>query len=133
VICALDTNIISYLLNGNVKIAAKLETVILSGDDVIIPLMVYYEIRRGLKANDSKVKAVAFGKMCTELSVKTLTIADMDTAAEIYADRKRRGRPIEDADLLIAAQVLSRGYTLVTNNTKHFEGIEGLRLVNWAE
>jgi len=39
---------------------------------------------------------------------------------------------IEDADLLIAAQSLNRGYTLVTNNLKHFEGIDGLKLINWV-
>jgi len=57
----------------------------------------------------------------------------MDMAADIYAIRKRLGQPIEAADLLIAAQCLSHGYTLVTNNTRHFEGISGLRLDNWVK
>ncbi|MDR2043566.1 MAG: DUF4411 family protein [Clostridium sp.] len=132
-IYALDTNIISYLLNGNAKIAAKLEAVIASGDDVMIPLMVYYEIRRGLKANNSKIKAAAFGEMCAELNVKTLTIADMKTAADIYAERKRQGTPIDDADLLIAAQALTNGYTLVTHNIKHFESVNDLTVEDWTE
>jgi tRNA(fMet)-specific endonuclease VapC len=60
-------------------------------------------------------------------------IVYMDVAARIYAECKKLGYPIEDADLLIAAQALSRDYVLVTNNTKHFQKISGLRLVNWVE
>jgi predicted nucleic acid-binding protein len=53
-------------------------------------------------------------------------------ASDIYALRKHLGRPMDDGDLLIAAQCIARGYTLVTHNTKHFEGITGLSLVDWA-
>jgi tRNA(fMet)-specific endonuclease VapC len=35
--------------------------------------------------------------------------------------------------LLIAAQALSRGLTVVTNNIKEFSRIDRLGLENWAE
>ena len=38
---------------------------------------------------------------------------------------------IEDMDLFIAATALYNDLTLVTNNTKHFENIPGLKLENW--
>jgi len=38
---------------------------------------------------------------------------------------------IEDADLLIAVQCILNGYTLVTNNVKHFKDIDGLVIENW--
>ncbi|ADT85057.1 hypothetical protein TERMP_02083 [Thermococcus barophilus MP] len=43
---------------------------------------------------------------------------------------KRNGELIEDADLLIAATAIAKGYTLWTRNIKHFERLEkfGLRL-----
>jgi len=40
---------------------------------------------------------------------------------------------VGDADILIAAFCIVNGYTLVTDNVKHFENIAGLRLMNWAE
>jgi len=45
---------------------------------------------------------------------------------------KEAGTPIGEMDLLIAAQALGEDLTLVTNNTREFERIEGLRLENWV-
>ena len=131
-IFALDTNIISYVLNGNSTLAGKLESVTRSGDNVVIPLMVYYETKRGLLANNATAKMQVFDKLCLRISVYDLTVYDMNTAATIYADRKRKGRMIDDSDLLIAAQCVTQGYTLVTHNTKHFEDIDGLQVVDWV-
>lgn len=58
-----------------------------------------------------------------------------DTAAEIYGDVRahleRAGRLIGPNDLLIAAIALSQDVTLVTNNTREFSRVEGLRLEDW--
>jgi tRNA(fMet)-specific endonuclease VapC len=35
-------------------------------------------------------------------------------------------------DLLIASQALGEDLVLVTNNTREFERVEGLRLENWV-
>lgn len=66
-----------------------------------------------------------------------LTILDTDRhaaadAAIIRADLEKKGTPIGPYDLLIAGLARSRGMTLVTNNTKEFAWIEGLRLENWT-
>lgn len=52
-------------------------------------------------------------------------------AADIYADLRRRGALIGDADILIASTALEHGLELVTNNTKHFANVSGLMLKNW--
>jgi predicted nucleic acid-binding protein len=103
-----------------------------NGSSCVIPLMVYYEVRRGLLANDAHNRMRSFEKLCVNLKIDELTIADMDTAADLYA-KHRRGKTIYDSDLLIAAQCLTRGYTLVTNNTKHFTNIDGINLVDWTQ
>jgi len=55
-------------------------------------------------------------------------------AAEAYPavmlDRRRIGRPIEVEDAQIAAIAITSGFTLATLNTKDFEGIDGLKLVD---
>jgi predicted nucleic acid-binding protein len=57
-----------------------------------------------------------------------------DDAAEKYAAivtaRKRIGRPMEVFDAQIASIAVSNGLTLATMNTKDFEGIEGLTVVD---
>jgi len=75
----------------------------------------------------------AFEELCAILGVNDLTVADMNTASIIYAEHKNSGTLIDDTDILIAAQCITNGHILVTNNTRHFERIEGLQLVDWAE
>jgi predicted nucleic acid-binding protein len=57
-----------------------------------------------------------------------------DDAAEKYAvivtARKRSGRTMEVFDAQIASIAVSNGLTLATMNTKDFEGIEGLTVVD---
>lgn len=38
-----------------------------------------------------------------------------------------------DADILISASAMSNGFTLITNNEKHFKRIAGLRIENWLK
>jgi tRNA(fMet)-specific endonuclease VapC len=58
-------------------------------------------------------------------------------AAAIYgmlrAWLEKAGKPIGPMDMLIAAHALSLSTTLVTNNTREFERVPGLKLENWAE
>ena len=52
--------------------------------------------------------------------------------AEIRADLKKKGSMIGANDLLIAAHARSLGAVVVTNNTKDFARVKGLRIENWA-
>jgi tRNA(fMet)-specific endonuclease VapC len=57
---------------------------------------------------------------------------DARAAGEIRVVLEARGTPIGPYDLLIAAQALRRGATLVTSNLREFERVDGLKLVDWA-
>jgi len=61
-IYALDTNIVSYILNGNTAFDTKFKAIIKSGIKIVIPLMVYYEARRGLLANNATRKLIVFNE-----------------------------------------------------------------------
>lgn len=61
---------------------------------------------------------------------------DLDAAAaygRIRADLEALGQTIGPNDLLIAAQALSQGLILVTNNLREFRRVKGLRIENWRE
>ncbi len=61
----------------------------------------------------------------------TLFSTDEETARIFGRERgqlRRAGQIIGDMDLLIAATALQHNLTLLTNNRRHFERIEGLRI-----
>ena len=132
-IYALDTNTISFIMKGNETVRERYFEAASKGVQCVIPLMVYYEIKRGLKSNNAGNRLRSFEGICIALGIADLTPEDMDVASDIYAKRKSLGKTIDDGDLLIAAQCINRGYILVTNNTKHFRDIKGLEIVDWTQ
>jgi predicted nucleic acid-binding protein len=128
---ALDTNIVSYILRKDAVITGRLIIEKQQGNLVEIPPIVYYEIKRGLIYSNATAKLKAFEKM---YSVTKLGIIDneiLDIAISVYTNLQKKGKLIEDADILIAAHCIKHNLTLVTNNIKHFEDIENLQTVNW--
>lgn len=70
------------------------------------------------------------------LVLQNLSVLAFDEAAarrygEVRAELERKGTPIGDADLRIAAIALAEDLTVVTGNTRHFEVVPGLRVENW--
>ena len=45
---------------------------------------------------------------------------------------ERRGEPLEDFDLAIAAHALAHGAILVSANRRHMGRIDGLTVEDWA-
>jgi tRNA(fMet)-specific endonuclease VapC len=71
-----------------------------------------------------------------EMVLAPLTILPFDQKAswiygDLRAELQKRGTPIGSLDTLIAAHALSQQSTLVTNNTREFALVPGLRLENW--
>jgi len=130
---ALDTNTISYILKEDATVSVRLKAESDGGNRLMIPLMAYYEVKRGLLAVSSSRKTRYFERFCDALGVEDLTFDVLDKAAYIYDDLRRIGRLVDDADIIIAAFCIVNDCTLVTNNTKHFENVDGLQLVNWFE
>ncbi len=128
----LDTNIISYLLKGNKNLSAILKKKIKEGNIVIINLITYYEICRGLLAINNLDKLEKFKDICNSFETGSITINTIYRAAIIYADLKRHGKLIDDADIFIASICMEDNLILVTNNEKHFQRIKGLKLENWV-
>jgi predicted nucleic acid-binding protein len=128
---ALDANIISYLLRNDKQVLANLRAEQDKGNECVIPPLAYYEVKRGLLAVNAIVRLRLFEEMCRDFPVGRMSTAVWDEAARLYAEQRRRGLPVGDADLFIAAFCLVGGYTLVTNNLKHFETIGGLVRTNW--
>ena len=73
-----------------------------------------------------------------EVLLSALMILPFDEAAGrrfgvLKAGLEARGEPLDDLDLEIASIAIENDSVLLTNNTKHFKHVTGLRLLNWLE
>jgi tRNA(fMet)-specific endonuclease VapC len=73
-----------------------------------------------------------------EVLLSALIILPFDEAAArrfgaLKAELENRGEPLDNLDLQIASIALENNIPLVTNNTRHFNRLNGLKLVNWLE
>jgi tRNA(fMet)-specific endonuclease VapC len=130
---ALDTNIVSFALRQQNGIKERMYKTVSGGDMLIIPSVTYFEIIRGLLADNAETKLQLFYKMCEGLSYIDLEKTDRLEASRLSADCRKRGRPTGDADLLQAAFCIHRACTLVTNNTDDFNHFVNLRIVDWTK
>lgn len=129
----LDTNICIYAIKH------KPERVLLrlqehDPSEICISSVTYAELVHGVE----KSQAIERNRVSLILLLANIEIMNFDSlAAESYgkirADLERAGKPIGPLDMMIAGHAKALGYVVVTNNTKEFGRVEGLKLENWAE
>ncbi|MBR6215927.1 MAG: type II toxin-antitoxin system VapC family toxin [Spirochaetaceae bacterium] len=129
----LDTNIISYFAEGNQNVISNLEKCMLAGNSIGISVVAYYEVERGLKYINAVRKLNDFHQFVSQCKILPITVAEMQFASQIYANLRRDGKLIEDADIFIGASALINNAILVTNNEEHFSRIAGLKIENWTK
>lgn len=66
------------------------------------------------------------------LAVLPWDTAAADHFAQLRARLERAGTPIGIFDTMIAGHALSLAATLVSNNSKHFQKVKGLKVENWT-
>lgn len=128
----LDTNTVSYLLEKNPTVVNRFDDVFLQ-NEIKISNIVNYEIQRGIFCRQSNKLQHDFDIFCKHIPVVPVTNADFLQAARIYADLRRKGKLIEDADIFIGASALENNAVLVTNNEEHLGRIDGLKIENWTK
>jgi len=129
----LDTNACSdYFTARYPKVVSRIQGC--SPDDLRLSVVVVAELRYGAdhsarpRANHARIDAL----------IEEIETLDFDLrAAAAYGRLRARleagGAPIGPNDMLIAAHALSRGLTVVTDNTAEFKRVRGLKIENWRE
>jgi predicted nucleic acid-binding protein len=133
-IYALDTNIISFLLrpSRNPEVVREYQKMVEQGDRYVIPPLCHYEIMWHLLWKNAAAQVKDFELIYLDSLAKIQMDEDsFRIAAEMKASLMKKGTPVGNADILIAAYCVANGYTLVTDNISDFERIEGLDFVNW--
>ena len=129
----LDTNICIYLIKKRPP-EALAQFKRHPPQDVAISTITLFELEYGVEKSQYRQRSQdALAKFLLPLNLLDLDRSAAADAAAIRAELERKGLPIGPYDLLIAGLARSQNMTLVTNNTKEFERIDGLRLENWVQ
>ena len=124
----LDSDILIYFLKGEKEVIKKVLS--LQNDELYITIINYTELLYGIynsnKISQNKEKILSF--------LDNFKILQFDkNASEIFAKLKaklkKQGKIIADMDLMIASIAISNKAILYTNNLKHFNRIDGLKIL----
>jgi tRNA(fMet)-specific endonuclease VapC len=124
----LDTNIVIALLDGDETVLSNLD----QAPEVFIPAVALGELYFGAAKsgrpaeNTAKVERFAAGR--------AIVSCDLDVAREygrLKQRLKKKGRPLPENDLWVAAVAKRHGMVLVTRD-RHLHEVEDLQTVDWA-
>ncbi len=122
----LDTNIVAAYFNQEAVIQQQLENVI-----IFIPSIVVGELYFG--AYQSQRFTENIKRIKDFVALNAILSCDAETGdhyGQIRLKLKRKGRPIPENDIWIAAVALRYGLPLVTRD-EHFSSVDDLTTVKW--
>ena len=129
----LDTNAcVDYLTARYPKVVERIQGS--SPEDLFLSVVVVAELRYGAdhsarrRTNHSRIDA-----LIEEIEPLDFDLRAAATYGRVRAQLEAGGTPIGPNDMLIAAHALSRGLTVVTDNTAEFRRVKGLKVDNWRE
>lgn len=130
----LDTNVLSHLIRAaSPELTRRFAAA--GPQDLAISAITWAELHKGLRAVAPRRAAELKGDLevlAAEISVVPFDVTAAERAGEVLAQLKRAGTPIGPYDALIAGHALALECTLVTNNTREFRRVKGLRIEDWT-
>ena len=127
----LDTNAcIDYLTGRYPRVVTRIQAS--SPEDLFLSVVVVAELRYGAdhsarrRTNHSRIDA-----LIEEIEPLDFDLRAAAAYGRVRAQLEAGGTPIGPNDMLIAAHALSRGLTVVTDNTTEFRRVKGLKVENW--
>jgi len=126
----LDTNIFTPILRHEVQIGQRVSEALAAKNEFLLCPVVFYEVCRGLIHRNARNQLAFFLNYTTTFTWDDFNQADWQQAAQLWADLRRQGQQISDADLLIGVYALQRQATIITDNQKDFE-ILRVNIENW--
>ena len=124
-----DTNALSRYLQGRddalvARVAAEFPNLRIAA--IVVAELEYGAAKSGIARHRQRLDS-----LLAVLAVESFSLADAQFYGGLRADLERRGQCIGPHDMLIAAQALRLGATVVTHNTREFSRVPGLKCEDW--
>ena len=128
----LDTNICIYIIKKKPEgLLAKLKAAIDEG--VSISAITLAELEHGIAMSAYPEKnADALVQFLSVIEVLPFDAIAAYAYGAVRAGLQRKGTPIGQMDMLIAAHATAAGCIIVTNNTREFNRVDGLVVEDWT-
>lgn len=130
----LDTNILIYLIKNKPPAVADRVNALEGSAELCMSFFTFAELRMGAERSTRKPETLRRLEALTR--VVPVRYGVTPAICEYYAVQftllRAAGTPIGANDLWIACHALADDCTLVTNNLREFERVQGLRLENWT-
>lgn len=127
----LDTNICIYVINNKpAQVFEKFKQFQIG--QLAVSSITASELAFGVEKSGSERNKQALNKFLMPLEIMPYDDQAIWHYARLRQKLQSTGQTIGSLDMLIAAHALALDVVLVTNNTKEFERIEGLKLENWV-
>ncbi len=126
----LDTDTVSFALRGHGQVAARLLDY--RPSEICVSSITLAELRYGADMRRSRKLHGLIDTFAEAMAVVPFDGIAADRFGTVAASLARKGAPIGGFDTLIAAHALALQLTLVTNNSKHFDRVAGLKTANWV-
>jgi tRNA(fMet)-specific endonuclease VapC len=131
----LDTNaVIALLKNRPRSVRNRLRRIASGGTSIAVSTVVLYELWYGVarsqrrRENAERLRVFLSGN----IDVAPFDEEDAVAAGDLRAALETAGTPIGPYDLLIAAQALRSGATLITADVSEFARVRGLEWQDWT-
>ncbi len=128
----LDTNICIFAIKNKPEIVLKrIQENFTQG--IYISSLTVAELEFGVE-NSQKIEQNRFAllKFLSIFNILNFDDSDAVDYGILKADLKKQGKIIGPIDMLLASQALNKNLILVTNNTKEFERVNGLKIEDWT-
>jgi tRNA(fMet)-specific endonuclease VapC len=127
----LDTNICIYVIKRRPE--SLLDRFNETASHLAISAITLAELLHGAEKSSQPQRTLSVvDDFCSRLDVLDYGAKAAQHYGQIRSALERRGTPIGVNDLHIAAHARSEGLTLVSNNLREFERVEGLLYENWV-
>ncbi len=114
-IYVLDTNVISDYIHQVQPVLQQFKQAVRDGHTIYLPWPIHYEVMRGLqKTNATRKQQVFQDKFLPQVDIINPMAEDWQTAAQLWAQMRRKGRQFSDVDLLLAAIATRLDATLIS-------------------
>jgi tRNA(fMet)-specific endonuclease VapC len=128
----LDTNIVSYWMRGDEKIISRLKDQ--KPSDLSLSTITLAEVLYGIEKSPIKKKRLRRERIeaiCSQLDIFPFDKAAAYEYGKIRSILEKKGTPISERDLQIASIAAANQFPLVTHNTKEFNRVPKLRVIDW--